>query len=286
MMIDSCIQNQIRQAIKALQQGDVIVFPTETVYGVGADSTNYEAIDKLFKIKHRPKDNPVTLHVSDINMVTHVGIVNEYARKLIDDFWPGALTLILNVKAESIAPNVNAGRKTVGFRMPDNEISALLISKFGHPVAGTSANISGKLSSTSLSQVSEYFKDKISAYIDGGPSKIGIESTVIDLTKNIPTIIRPGSIDKQQIEESLGIEIEEKSSEISKKYKHYSVDKCSVSATADEIIASQQFLNKNKFGVIARNSIIKNLTNEFVGRSIALSEGIDEAMSQLYRSMT
>jgi L-threonylcarbamoyladenylate synthase len=280
------IASQIQQAVKALHQGDVVVFPTETVYGVGTDATNFKAVDRLFKVKQRPKDNPVSLHVSDIDMVKRIATVNEHAEKLMSDFWPGALALILNIKeAGSFASNVNNGGQTVGFRMPDNGIFLELSKQFGKPIAGTSANISGQLSSTSLSQVLGYFKNTISAFVDGGLSRIGIESTVIDLTQSIPTIIRSGSITKQQIEKALGVKIAEKKSEIAKKYKHYSVGKYVVAATADEIVSAQHLLAKNKFGVIARNDVIQKLDNKLQERSIILEDGIEEATRQLYNSI-
>ena len=185
-MIEECIQLQIDQAIDALAEGEVVVFPTETVYGIGVDSTNYEAVDRLFEVKQRPKDNPVTLHVSDVDMVKAVAYVTDDAQTLMADFWPGALAIILEVKENTVSPNVNAGKKTVGFRLPDNDIAKQLIAGLGKPVAGTSANVSGQLSSTSFKQVTEYFQDNVAAFIDGGPSQIGIESTVIDLTTDVP----------------------------------------------------------------------------------------------------
>lgn len=284
-MIDEQIKLQIEQAIDALQEGEVVVFPTETVYGVGVDSTNYDAVDKLFEVKKRPKDNPVTLHVSDVEMVMDVAEVTEAARKLMAAFWPGALAIILNVKKNTVSPNVNAGKKTVGFRLPDNEIATLLIRGLGRPVAGTSANVSGQLSSTSFKQVTDYFQDNVAAFIDGGPSKIGIESTVIDLTTDIPTIIRPGSIQKKQIEEVLGISVEEKTSSIAQKYRHYSVETEVVYATAEEILSSQNLLIDKNFGIIASSNIIKKLPKEIAEKSIFLSEDISEALSQLYTSI-
>lgn len=284
-MIEECIQLQIDQAIDALAEGEVVVFPTETVYGIGVDSTNYEAVDRLFEVKQRPKDNPVTLHVSDVDMVKAVAYVTDDAQTLMADFWPGALAIILEVKENTVSPNVNAGKKTVGFRLPDNDIAKQLIAGLGKPVAGTSANVSGQLSSTSFKQVTEYFQDNVAAFIDGGPSQIGIESTVIDLTTDVPTIIRPGSITKEQIEQSIGKSIAEKTSDIAQKYAHYTVESDVLYGSASDILASIDLLKEKNFGVLASESTINQLPAELAEKSLAISDDIQEALSQLYSSI-
>ncbi|APZ49790.1 threonylcarbamoyl-AMP synthase [Jeotgalibaca sp. PTS2502] len=284
-MIEECIQLQIDQAIDALAEGEVVVFPTETVYGIGVDSTNYEAVDRLFEVKQRPKDNPVTLHVSDVDMVKAVAYVTDDAQTLMADFWPGALAIILEVKENTVSPNVNAGKKTVGFRLPDNDIAKQLIAGLGKPVAGTSANVSGQLSSTSFKQVTEYFQDNVAAFIDGGPSQIGIESTVLDLTTDVPTIIRPGSITKEQIERSIGKSITEKTSDIAQKYAHYTVESDVLYGSAGDILASIDLLKEKNFGVLASESTINQLPAELAEKSLAISDDIQEALSQLYRSI-
>lgn len=284
-MIEECIQLQIDQAIDALAEGEVVVFPTETVYGIGVDSTNYEAVDRLFEVKQRPKDNPVTLHVSDVDMVKAVAYVTDDAQTLMADFWPGALAIILEVKENTVSPNVNAGKKTVGFRLPDNDIAKQLIAGLGKPVAGTSANVSGQLSSTSFKQVTEYFQDNVAAFIDGGPSQIGIESTVIDLTTDVPTIIRPGSITKEQIEQSIGKSIAEKTSDIAQKYDHYTVESDVLYGSASDILASIDLLKEKNFGVLASESTINQLPAELAEKSLAISDDIQEALSQLYSSI-
>lgn len=284
-MIEECIQLQIDQAIDALAEGEVVVFPTETVYGIGVDSTNYEAVDRLFEVKQRPKDNPVTLHVSDVDMVKAVAYVTDDAQTLMADFWPGALAIILEVKENTVSPNVNAGKKTVGFRLPDNDIAKQLIAGLGKPVAGTSANVSGQLSSTSFKQVTEYFQDNVAAFIDGGPSQIGIESTVIDLTTDVPTIIRPGSITKEQIEQSIEKSIAEKTSDIAQKYAHYTVESDVLYGSASDILASIDLLKEKNFGVLASESTINQLPAELAEKSLAISDDIQEALSQLYSSI-
>ena len=284
-MIEEFIQLQIDQAIDALAEGEVVVFPTETVYGIGVDSTNYEAVDRLFEVKQRPKDNPVTLHVSDVDMVKAVAYVTDDAQTLMADFWPGALAIILEVKENTVSPNVNAGKKTVGFRLPDNDIAKQLIAGLGKPVAGTSANVSGQLSSTSFKQVTEYFQDNVAAFIDGGPSQIGIESTVIDLTTDVPTIIRPGSITKEQIEQSIGKSIAEKTSDIAQKYAHYTVESDVLYGSAGDILASIDLLKEKNFGVLASESTINQLPAELAEKSLAISDDIQEALSQLYSSI-
>lgn len=211
-MNDNQLKIDINEYINALNKGEIIIFPTETVYGVGVDGTNINAIDGLFELKNRSKYKPITLHISNIEMIKERAIINEYAKKLIADFWPGPLTIILNVKRGKVPPNINNNGNTIGFRMPDDNITREIIEMFGKPIAGTSANVSGCLSSNSFNKINKNFKSKVKYAIDSGTTKIGIESTVIDLTKKNPVIIRLGHVTKYEIECSLSTNIDIKES--------------------------------------------------------------------------
>jgi len=177
------------------------VFPTETVYGIGVNALNEEAVKRLYKIKKRPLNKAISVLVSNVEMIEQVAkdITNiEYA--LIKKFFPGPLTIILNKK--DIVPDiVTAGGSTVGVRMPENEIALRLIEYAGVPIAAPSANISGNPSGTELDTIMNEFKENVDCYIDGGKSKIGLASTIVQVIDGIPHILREGLITKEQIEE-------------------------------------------------------------------------------------
>ena len=182
----------ISEAASLINKGELVAFPTETVYGLGADGLNPEAIEKIYKAKGRPSDNPLILHISDKSMLYNLSKqVTDQAIKLISACWPGPLTIILK-KSSKVSDTVSAGLDTVAIRMPENKIALELISQSKKPIAAPSANISGKPSPTRAKDVIEDMDGKIPMIIDGGSSDIGIESTVIDLSEDIPTILRPG----------------------------------------------------------------------------------------------
>src|SRR5690554_3252058 len=167
------------QLSKYIRSGEVVAFPTETVYGLGADATNPEAVSKIFEAKGRPSDNPLIVHVG--SKETAVGFVEEVSEKalqLMDVFWPGALTLIMKAKPQVFAANVTAGLETVGIRVPDHPVALNLLKRLQLPVAAPSANTSGKPSPTLAEHVYHDMAEKIPLILDGGPTKIGIESTV------------------------------------------------------------------------------------------------------------
>ncbi|MEM2159767.1 MAG: L-threonylcarbamoyladenylate synthase [Candidatus Nitrosotenuis sp.] len=196
--------SQIRKAAKIIQEGKLVAFPTETVYGLGANALDSRAVKKIFEAKGRPPDNPLIVHISD---VADLGILADdipnAAFVLIDKFWPGPLTLVL--KKSSIVPKITTGGlNTVAIRMPKNKIAQSLISKAGIPIAAPSANVAGSPSPTIAKHVIEDLRGKIDMIIDGGPTKIGIESTVIDLSKKTPMLLRPGGITLEQLQKILG----------------------------------------------------------------------------------
>ncbi|MFC5557542.1 L-threonylcarbamoyladenylate synthase [Ureibacillus thermophilus] len=193
------------QAVDILNQGEVVAFPTETVYGLGAVATNEEAVKKIYKAKGRPSDNPLIVHIGTMEEVpNYVEEIPENAKKLMERFWPGPLTLIMKAKRGVLATSVTAGLSTVGIRMPDHEVALELLRALKKPLAAPSANRSGKPSPTKAAHVYEDLKGRIPLILDGGTTGIGIESTVLDVTVNPPVILRPGGITKEMLEDEIG----------------------------------------------------------------------------------
>lgn len=217
---------QIDEAATILLQGGLVVFPTETVYGLGADGLDEIAVKGIFNAKGRPSDNPLILHIYDAKQLHEiVEGVPDTAQPLIQAFWPGPLTLVFN-KQPHIPAVVTAGLDTVAIRMPNHEIAHNLLKAVNRPIAAPSANLSGRPSSTKLDHVINDLDGKVDAVIDGGNSVIGIESTVLDLTTTPPTLLRPGYISTSEIESVLGFHIQTSlNSETPKspgmKYQHY-----------------------------------------------------------------
>lgn len=193
------------QAVDIIRGGGIVAFPTETVYGLGADATNAEAVEKIFEAKGRPADNPLIVHVdSKEAAINYVDDVSDKALKLMDAFWPGALTLIMKSKPRIFAQNVTADLETVGIRVPNHPVALNLLKRVQLPIAAPSANTSGKPSPTLAEHVYHDMEQKIPLILDGGPTKIGIESTVLDMTSEPPVILRPGNVTKEQIENVIG----------------------------------------------------------------------------------
>ncbi|MEW6044730.1 MAG: L-threonylcarbamoyladenylate synthase [Thermoproteota archaeon] len=196
--------SKIREAAKLIRRGKLVAFPTETVYGLGANALNSAAVKKIFEAKGRPADNPLIVHIYDKEDLLFLAKdVPRVARKLTDKFWPGPLTIVL--KKSEIVPNiVTGGLDTVAVRMPENKIAQLLIKEAGVPVAAPSANLSGRPSSTTAKHVLEDLGKKVDLIIDGGKTKIGIESTVIDLTRKVPVLLRPGGVTLEVLRKTIG----------------------------------------------------------------------------------
>ncbi|TQE90884.1 L-threonylcarbamoyladenylate synthase [Ureibacillus terrenus] len=193
------------QAVDLLNQGEVVAFPTETVYGLGAVATDDEAVKKIYEAKGRPSDNPLIVHIGTIEEVSdYVEEVPEKAKKLMERFWPGPLTLIMKAKPDVLAKSVTAGLPTVGIRMPDHEVALELLRTLKKPLAAPSANRSGKPSPTKAEHVYEDLKGRIPLILDGGTTGIGIESTVLDVTVDPPVILRPGGVTKEMLEAEIG----------------------------------------------------------------------------------
>lgn len=198
-------EKELSIAAQKLKDGQLVAFPTETVYGLGADATNATAVKQVYEAKGRPSDNPLIVHVSDADdLLPFIDTLTPVAQKLIHYFWPGPLTLIFDLKKQSLPPEVTGGLSTAAFRMPDHPLTREVIRLAGIPLVGPSANTSGKPSPTSSEHVLQDLDGKITGVIEGGPTKIGLESTVLDVSEEVPVILRPGAITKEDLEAVIG----------------------------------------------------------------------------------
>lgn len=192
-------------AALALQRGEPVVFPTETVYGLGADATNADAIARIYTIKGRPACNPLIIHVPDLTAAERIGHFDEKARALARAFWPGPLTLVVPLRKPSrIAALATAGLDTVAIRVPAHPVAQCLLHAVERPVAAPSANPSGKTSPTRADHVHSAFADEISIILDGGPASIGLESTIIRCIDGQTILLRPGILTRSMMEDVLG----------------------------------------------------------------------------------
>jgi|SRR5690625_1180414 len=233
LLIEQCRMNEsIQIAAKLLRKGEVVAIPTETVYGLGADATNERAVEKIFQAKGRPSDNPLIVHIATKKALFELVMDSpDYLEDLIDHFSPGPITYVLKSNGK-IASNVTAGLSTLGVRIPSNEIALELLRQVKLPIAAPSANLSGKPSPTTAQHVLEDMHGKIAAVLDGGSSEVGVESTVVDCTGEIPTILRLGKITAEDINQVVGAVqiVDTNNKKIKKpkspgmKYKHYAPD--------------------------------------------------------------
>ena len=194
----------ISEAAEILKQGGLVAFPTETVYGLGGNGLDKEAAKKIYAAKGRPSDNPLILHVSSIEEVYPlVKALPEKAKKLMEAFWPGPLTLVLP-KSDIVPKESTGGLETVALRSPENALTLALIRACGFPIAGPSANLSGRPSPTEAAHVLEDLGGRIEGILEDGAVGIGVESTIVDLSEDSPTLLRPGAITIEDLEEVLG----------------------------------------------------------------------------------
>ena len=258
-------KEELKIVSNLIKSGEVVVFPTETVYGIGANALDINAVDKIFSAKGRPNDNPLIVHLSKKEQIYQiVKSVSEIEQKLIDAFMPGPFTIILPKK--SIVPDVvTAGLDTVAIRIPENEIAQSIIRETNLPIAAPSANVSGKPSGTNIEDIRNELEDKVAAVIDGGETRIGLESTVVKVINNIPVVLRPGRVTPEDIKELIGIvkiddkvfEKVEKNQKVESpgmKYRHYApVTKCKL----------VYFKNDNK-QIEVINDLIKQYENDVI----------------------
>lgn len=294
-------QNKMKDAAEIIAQGGLVAFPTETVYGLGADALHPEASMKIYAAKGRPSDNPLIVHIAKFEDLESIAKeVPEQARKLADAFWPGPLTMIV-WKNDKVPYETTGGMDTVAIRMPNHPVALELIRQSGCLIAAPSANTSGKPSPTEAAHVKKDLDGKIPMILDGGAVGIGIESTIIDLTEDTPMILRPGYITQQMLEDVLGEEVKvdpgiiasdslKKPKAPGMKYKHYAPkadltlvdgESAKVMDKINELVKEQQQQGK-KVGVIATDE-----TADFYQADIVTSIGAradEDAIAQhLYK---
>jgi len=262
---------ELEEVNRCLKSGGLVIFPTETVYGLGADATNSDAVDSIFIAKGRANDNPLIVHLdSKSNITRYAYISNDIEQKLIDTFMPGPFTLILK-KKDIIPNNVSAGLDTVGIRIPSNKIANTILYTSGLPIAAPSANVSGKPSGTDINDIISEFDGKVDYIIDGNVTDIGLESTVVKVIDGIPTILRPGFITKEDIIDAVGIvkvsdnifkKVDGPVESPGMKYKHYAPNsECQLIYIKDKNELVKYFNDKVTFEtVVIGSSKLKNIS--------------------------
>ena len=280
----------IELGAKLIQDGEVVVFPTETVDGLGADAFNVDAVKKIYEAKGRPSDNPLIVHIYSKDQIKDlVSEITQDAKLLIDTFMPGPITIIMP-KADSIPKEVTGGLNTVGIRMPSHPIANAFLKACKTPIAAPSANVSTHISPTNAEDVFEDMQGRVPLIIQGGKSDVGIESTIVDMTGDIPTILRPGGITQEMIAQVLGAcESFKGKVTVAKapgmKYKHYApLCPMVIAETFDSMINEYNRVKsegKNPI-IIARDDVIQKLKGE---RYIDVGINADETMRNIFASM-
>ncbi|MBM3548073.1 MAG: threonylcarbamoyl-AMP synthase [Alphaproteobacteria bacterium] len=196
---------EIDEAVSALAAGRLVAFPTETVYGLGADSTSDEAVARVYEAKGRPVFNPLIAHLPDLAAAERLVVFTDAARRLARAFWPGPLTLVLPRTADCpVSLLASAGLETLAVRVPDHPLALSLLRAVGRPLVAPSANPSGQLSPTTAQHVRDALGNKVAVVLDGGPCRVGVESTVVDLSGERPVLLRPGGVPAESIDAILG----------------------------------------------------------------------------------
>ena len=281
-IISQCSLNVLRQSAEKLLQGNLVAFPTETVYGIGADAMNKDAVARMYQVKNRPTSHPVIVHIAELNDVDYwAKDVPEYAINLMRDFWPGPMTLLLK-RREVAGDFLTGAQEIVGLRIPANSLALGLLNEFkavgGKGIAAPSANRYGAVSPTTAEAVSQELSEYLlpdDQILDGGPCLVGVESTIIDCSSDNPMILRPGSVSAEMIEESTGIILAEAGE---KKIRTSGSDKQHYAPKAKVIIDGQ---SQSGEGLIAMSDVA---TPEGVIR-LAEPKSIEEYARALYAAL-
>ena len=299
--------SKLQKASDIIKNGGLVIFPTETVYGLGTNGLDEDAVKKIYIAKGRKPDNPLILHICDIEMLGKIAKnISDIEFKLMNSFWPGPFTIILE-KTDIVPYTVTGGLDTVAVRMPNNEIARNLIKYSDVPIAAPSANISGKPSGTSLSDIYKELSYNVDYMIDGGSSQIGLESTVVRVINNIPHILRPGKVTPEEIKDVVGDVIIDSSilGKIDKnkkvlspgmKYKHYAPNsECvlvynnDISKTRSKIIElTEQCLKDSKKPVVlCLDSDLNYFKNHFRGtvNFICLGDSLESISQNLFSNL-
>lgn len=259
--------SDIKRASCLLQTGGLVAFPTETVYGLGADATNEAAIEGIFQAKGRPSDNPLIVHLAKIEQIEEwISEISPLAKKLIEHFSPGPITYVMKHQG-SFAAKVTAGLPTVGIRIPDHPIALALLELADVPVAAPSANRSGRPSPTSAGHVKEDLDGKIDLLLDGGCTQVGVESTVIDVTGEIPILLRPGGVTLEKLQAVAGdvltdTSLQEKPRSPGMKYRHYAPKGEMWLADGDDMIQKIQKISREKSEEGFRVGVLTTIENK------------------------
>ncbi|WKJ90076.1 L-threonylcarbamoyladenylate synthase [Methylomonas montana] len=284
-------ESSIHHAVELLRQGQLVAFPTETVYGLGADASNPDAVAKIFAAKGRPADHPLIVHIAGAEQIDNwAEMVPEAALKLAKAFWPGPLTIILKKKA-SVPLAVTGGQHTVALRVPANPVALQLLQAFGGGIAAPSANRFGHISPTQADHVAEELGDSVACILDGGPCSVGVESTIIDLTDEQPAILRPGRITRSQLKAVLQTEIR-----LSPQTKirapgmmavHYAPHTMALLCATDTLIAMIDELcgKGKKIGILAFSQTISKLPSCPYQHLILLPEQAEHYEAALYGAL-
>ncbi len=289
------IEQGLDEAAELIKNGDIVVFPTETVYGLGANAFDGNAVRKIFEAKGRPMDNPLIAHIADISWIDKLAVdVSDSAKAVIKAFMPGPITVILK-RSKAVPDEVTAGLDTVGIRFPKHNVARQFIKACGVPLAAPSANTSTKISPTSAQHVFEDMKGRIPLILQGGECEVGIESTIVDMTVDVPTILRPGAITADMLVKVLdkvknfdGNIIVAKAPGM--KYKHYAPScEMVVASSEDKAIfeyGRQVGLQHNPV-IIAKNDYVPDqiLLNSIRLNVIRLGATDEEAMRNIYAAM-
>ena len=292
-------KEEIKKQAEMLKDGKTVIFPTETVYGLGANGLDEEAVSKIYKAKGRPSDNPLILHIYDKKQIIDlVEEISDKAEIVMDNFWPGPITIIF--KKKDIVPlRTSGGLDTVAIRMPSNPIARELLKEVKLPIAAPSANISGRPSPTRGKHVYKEMNNRVDGIILGGDCIFGLESTVLDLTNDIPVILRPGSITKEDLENVIGEvsidpALEKKDDNIKAiapgmKYKHYSpnADVFIVSGQHNDVITKVNELvsNNSKEGLRSVVMCLDENKDKYNSDTISLGKNLQEVAANLFNAL-
>ncbi|MBF7096166.1 L-threonylcarbamoyladenylate synthase [Alkalibacter mobilis] len=296
-------REKIQYAAEVIKGGGTVVFPTETVYGLGADGMRADSVKKIYTAKGRPSDNPMILHISNLEMLKKLTVhVSSKARALMEEFWPGPLTLVMK-KTPEVPLETTGGLDTVAVRMPDHPVAMALIEAAGVPLAAPSANLSGKPSPTSAAHVIEDLDGRVDVIISSQRSRIGLESTVVDVTEEVPVLLRPGGISLAQLQDVVGeVKIDKgvkeslKEGETPKapgmKYRHYAPEGKMILVKGPiqgviyrmkSILEDENFSEENRVALVPTEFL-----DEFAGYAVIDMGSINspqEIMERLYSSL-
>jgi len=286
--------SELSAAVAAIQAGELVAFPSETVYGLGANAFDERGVKQVYAAKGRPSDNPLIVHVADAEQVGEFAQLNPWAEALMEAFWPGPLTMILPVQPDVLSETVTGGLDTVAIRMPDNDVTRQLIREAGVPIVGPSANTSGRPSPTLATHVFHDLQGKIAGVVDDGPTTIGVESTIIDLSTDQPAVLRPGKITPEALSEVLGTDV---ISEVTlkdasaapkapgMKYRHYAPDKDVYMVGANEWADVLKWVSAHpdqKVGLMMPEQAIEETG---VNGVWSLGPDVDSAMAHLFAGL-